>query len=73
MKRWLTVLLALTMAISLAACGENSNETENGNLPQVTSPLGDSLPKPDAEQYKNYAFQHHNHCSLTVSDHLIEF
>lgn len=41
MKRWLTVLLALIAAISLAACGENSNETENGNLPQEPPAQGD--------------------------------
>lgn len=41
--------------------------------PQVTSTIGDFLPEPEKEYYKNDTLQDDNHCPLTVSRHLIWF
>ena len=54
MKKLLIVLLALIMVISLAACGENDNDTQEGE--NATSEQGDSVPDNKENSDDDYTF-----------------
>lgn len=47
MKRWIAVLLVLTMTLALAACSKNTGETENDKTPEKSSNQGETSNQED--------------------------
>lgn len=63
MRRWLAVLLALTMALALTACSKNTGETENDKTPEEppiqgedSAGQGEALSQEEEEDRPLYIF-----------------
>ncbi len=45
-RRWMSAILALTMALALTACGGNSNSSSNDSTPAESTPAAPAVEIP---------------------------